>query len=112
MDWRENFRASLRLWRELGDPGRMADCLVGLAAGEAAAGRAEQAVLLLAACDAMRPEEGWDAAIRCPCVSRETVLATLATTSSGEHPEAAWARGRKTFPEEAIAMALGENQPA
>jgi predicted ATPase len=106
---RERFAASLALNRALGIKEGTAQALEGFAMVGAAAGRANRAIRLAAAADAIRQSAGiplgpwWGAEL-------ETKLQPAVDSLTPEERAAAWADGGQLGLEEAIRYALGDER--
>jgi len=103
------YRESLALQREVGEKRDIAECLEGLAGVASQQGLAERATRLLAAAEALREEVG----APLPPADRaryERHVAALRLKLNREDFERAWAQGRATPVEQAVAYALDEHR--
>jgi predicted ATPase len=105
---RASLQEALRLYHEAGIRHGMALCLTGLAMLSAARGRPEEATRLLGAADALGRADG---AVLRPAHRRhcEQALATVDAALSKEVFAVAWAAGQALSPEQAVALALGQD---
>jgi predicted ATPase/DNA-binding CsgD family transcriptional regulator len=107
---RTHFVQSLALQRDLGNAQGVAECLAGLAGTDAAAGRPDRAVALLAASAAILAEIGAPLA-PADQAAMERDLAAVRRRLGGPAWESGWATGRALSADEAVALALAGSTP-
>lgn len=107
---RQYLRDSLDLYRELGSKGAVAECLVGFAGLSAAQGKPERAARLLAAADALyHASDSRPGAI---IGSDEREVADVRSKLGDVAFAAAWSVGQAMTLEQAVAVALAEDDDA